>query len=101
VGGTLVPLGGHNPLEAARLERGVLFGPHTESFSPAYDALLAQNGGLRVASTREIAQAAQNLFADPAFSQEMGRAAAQASASLGGAVAKTFQTIEALLHARA
>lgn len=101
VGGTLVPIGGHNPLEAARLHCGPLFGPHTESFSQAYDTLLARHGGLRVGSTREIAEAAQSLFADPARAKAMGDAAALASAELGGAVAKTLATIEALLDARA
>jgi 3-deoxy-D-manno-octulosonic-acid transferase len=101
VGGTLVPIGGHNPLEAARLHCGVLFGPHTESFSQAYDALLAKHGGRRVASTREIAEAARDLFADPARAKAMGDAAAVASAELGGAVARTLKTIEALLDARA
>ncbi|MBS0279495.1 MAG: 3-deoxy-D-manno-octulosonic acid transferase [Proteobacteria bacterium] len=101
VGGTLVPIGGHNPLEAARLHCGPLFGPHTESFSQAYDTLLARHGGLRVGSTREIAEAAQSLFADPARARAMGDAAALASAELGGAVAKTLATIEALLDARA
>jgi 3-deoxy-D-manno-octulosonic-acid transferase len=100
VGGTLVPIGGHNPLEAARLHCGALFGPHTESFSQAYDTLLAKHGGQRVASTREIVEAAQNLLADPARAKAMGDAAAQASAELGGAVAKTLKTVEALLDAR-
>lgn len=101
VGGTLVPIGGHNPLEAARLHCGTLFGPHTESFSQAYDTLLAKHGGLRVASTREIVEAAQNLLGDPTRAKAMGDAAAQASAELGGAVAKTLKTVEALLDARA
>ncbi|MGN6517194.1 MAG: 3-deoxy-D-manno-octulosonic acid transferase [Rhizomicrobium sp.] len=101
IGGTLVPMGGHNPLEPARLNRGVLFGPHTESFPQAYDALLAAHGGMRVATAREIAQAAQDLFDDPALAKAMGEAAARAAADLGGAVAKTLSAVEALLDARA
>jgi len=101
VGGTLVPLGGHNPLEPARLHCGVLFGPHTESFSQAYDTLLAKGGGARVTATREIVQEAEKLFADPGRTKAMGIAAAQASADLGGAVARTFRAVEAMLDARA
>lgn len=101
IGGTLVPIGGHNPLEAARLHRGVLFGPHTQSFPQAYDMLLATHGGARVTSVREIAEAAQRLFADPAYNKALGDAAAKAAADLGGAVAKTLGAIEALLDARA
>ena len=101
VGGTLVPIGGHNPLEAARLDCAVLFGPHTESFPQAYDALLSAHGGIRVSSAHDIAHAAQRLFADPAGTKTMGEAAAKAAAALGGAVAKTLRTVEALLDARA
>jgi 3-deoxy-D-manno-octulosonic-acid transferase len=101
IGGTLVPMGGHNPLEPARLGRGVLFGPHTESFPQAYDALLAAGGAKRVGAAREIASAAQALFDDPARAKAMGEAAARAAADLGGAVAKTLAAVEALLDARA
>lgn len=101
IGGTLVPMGGHNPLEPARLHRGVLFGPHTESFPQAYDALLAANGAERVGTAREIAQAARRLLTDPAHAEAMGGAAARAAADLGGAVAKTITAVEALLDARA
>ncbi|HWA29537.1 MAG TPA: 3-deoxy-D-manno-octulosonic acid transferase [Rhizomicrobium sp.] len=101
VGGTLVPVGGHNPLEAARLHCGVLFGPHTQSFPQAYDTLLATHGGERVGSARDIAEAARKLFADPARAKTMGDAAAKAAADLGGAVAKTLKAVEALLDARA
>ena len=101
VGGTLVPIGGHNPLEAARLDCAVLFGPHTESFPQAYDALLTAHSGIRVSSAHDIAHAAQRLLADPAGTKTMGEAAAKAAAALGGAVAKTLRTVEALLDARA
>lgn len=101
IGGTLVPMGGHNPLEPARLNRGVLFGPHTESFPQAYDALLAAGGAERVTTAREIAAAAQTLLDDPVRAKAMGEAAAHAAADLGGAVAKTIMAVEALLDARA
>src|SRR5882762_349265 len=40
LGGTLVPLGGHNVLEPAALHCAVLAGPHTTSAPQTYDAVL-------------------------------------------------------------
>lgn len=101
IGGTLVPVGGHNPLEAARLHCGALFGPYTNSFPQAYDTLLAMHGGARVTSVRDIADAAHRLSAEPGDAKAMGDAAARAAVELGGAAAKTLRAVEALLDARA
>lgn len=46
MGGSLVPHGGQNPLEPARLSRTILHGPHIENFAVIYPAL-AQCGGAR------------------------------------------------------
>ncbi|MGI6655790.1 MAG: 3-deoxy-D-manno-octulosonic acid transferase [Desulfobulbus sp.] len=54
-GGSLVPMGGHNLLEAARWGRPVYFGPHVDSFQDAADLLLACGGGFIVADADELA----------------------------------------------
>ncbi len=46
IGGSLVPHGGQNPLEPARLSRAILHGPHIDNFAVIYPAL-AQCGGAR------------------------------------------------------
>jgi 3-deoxy-D-manno-octulosonic-acid transferase len=97
IGGSLIPHGGQNPLEPARLRCAVLAGPHTENFIASYDAILAAQGAGRVHSSREIASLAARLIADPAEARRMGEAAAQAAATLGGAVEKTRAAVEALL----
>lgn len=102
IGGSLVPHGGQNPLEPARLGCAVLAGPHTENFSRDYDAILAAQGEGRVHSCAEIAALAGRLLADPAAARELGAAAARGADMLGGAVEKTRAAIEDLLaHARA
>jgi 3-deoxy-D-manno-octulosonic-acid transferase len=102
IGGSLIPHGGQNPIEAARLCCAVLAGTHTENFTQAYGAIFAAQGAGRVTSASEIAAMAKRLIADPAEARTMGEAAAQAAAALGGAVAKTMGAIDALLpHARA
>lgn len=102
IGGSLIPHGGQNPLEAARLGCAVLAGAHTENFTQAYGAIFAAQGAGCVSSASEIAAMAKRLLTNPAETKTMGEAATQAAAALGGAVEKTMSAIEALLiHARA
>ncbi|MFL6688686.1 MAG: 3-deoxy-D-manno-octulosonic acid transferase [Alphaproteobacteria bacterium] len=97
VGGSLVRHGGQNPLEPARLERGVLAGPYTQNFATAYDAIFAAQGAGRVASSVEIAAIAERLLRSPNDAIEMGKAAAKAAQTLAGAVDRTLTAVETLL----
>jgi 3-deoxy-D-manno-octulosonic-acid transferase len=102
LGGSLVRHGGQNPLEAARLHCAVLAGPHTENFTPAYDAIFASQRSGRVSSSSDLAALAMRLIEAPAEALAMGDAAAKAAESLGGAVGRTRLAIEGLLaNARA
>jgi 3-deoxy-D-manno-octulosonic-acid transferase len=97
IGGSLVPHGGQNPLEPARLNCAVLAGPHTGNFTPAYDAIFAAQGGRRVTSTTDLTLIAKHLLENPSEARTMGEAAAAAALSLGGAVERTRVAIEGLL----
>ena len=101
VGGTLVPRGGHNPLEPARLHCAVMAGPHTFNSESAFDAVLNAQGIGRVTSSREIAALTERLLDDPEQAKALGDAAARGAASLGGAVEKTFAVVNALLASHA
>lgn len=101
IGGSLIPHGGQNPLEPARLGCAVLTGPHTENFTEPYGAILSAQGAGRVSSAPEIAAMAKRLIMNPAEAKAMGEAARAAAIALGGAVEKTIDAIEALLHAHA
>ncbi|MGH6876163.1 MAG: 3-deoxy-D-manno-octulosonic acid transferase [Rhizomicrobium sp.] len=102
MGGSLIPHGGQNPLEAAHLERAVMAGPHTCNFVSAYDAIFSAQGAGRVHNCAEIVDLAGRWLADPASVRAAGMAAAHAATALGGALEKTRAAIEALLvHARA
>jgi len=101
MGGSLVPHGGQNPLEAAKLSRAVLAGPHTENFAQPYEAIFAAQRVGSVSGATDIAALAGLLFADPAECARLGTLAKQAAAELGGALAKTHAAIEEMLtHAR-
>lgn len=98
VGGTLVPLGGHNPLEAARLRCAVLAGPHTFNSASAFRAVLEAQGMGRVSSSADIVSLASRFFSESEFVKAMGDAAARGAASLGGAVEKTYAAVRMLLR---
>ena len=101
LGGTLVPLGGHNVLEPAQLHCAVLVGPHTQSAPRAYDAVLEAQGFGRIASSADLAREAARLLSDSAAAQAAGDAAARGAASQSGAVERTLQALKSLFDARA
>jgi 3-deoxy-D-manno-octulosonic-acid transferase len=101
VGGTLVPMGGHNPLEPAKLHCAVLAGPHVSSAQSAYAAILEAQGFGCVTSSADIASQAARLLADPTATRAAGEAAAAGAARLSGAVMRTVAIVQDLRRARA
>ncbi|HEY0105507.1 MAG TPA: 3-deoxy-D-manno-octulosonic acid transferase [Rhizomicrobium sp.] len=101
VGGTLVPVGGHNPLEPAKLHCAVMAGPHSFNSQSAYAAVFAAQGKGLVRSSAEIAALAARLIENPAAAKALGEAAARGAAALGGAVEKTIAVVETFLDGHA
>nr|MBA2589657.1 3-deoxy-D-manno-octulosonic acid transferase [Alphaproteobacteria bacterium] len=101
LGGTLVPLGGHNVLEPAALHCAVLAGPNTANAAGAFEAVLeAQQFGL-VTSSADIAREAGRLLENPAMAMAAGDAAARGAATQSGAVARTVAALALSFDARA
>jgi 3-deoxy-D-manno-octulosonic-acid transferase len=94
MGGTLAPVGGHNPIEPAKLGAAILHGPHVHNATEIYAAVDEARGALMVKDSAGLARAVSRLLSDPALTRDMARAAADAVHALGGAVERTMQSIE-------
>ncbi len=98
VGGSLVPIGGHNVLEPAALSTPVLVGPHTFNFEEITRSLIEQGGAERVADSEQLGHDVLQLLRDPDKRQRMGRAAQQVFERERGAVGRIMQLIDTLLQ---
>ncbi len=90
VGGTLVPVGGHNLLEPAAAGVPVLFGPDTRHIEEPASQLEACAGGLRIADSASLSRALCELLGNPARAQVMGSKAREVSALMAGATGRVL-----------
>jgi 3-deoxy-D-manno-octulosonic-acid transferase len=97
VGGSLVPIGGHNLLEPAAMGLPVLTGPFTANGREIAQSLLTHGAALQVADASELAGALRRLLADPAERRRMGNIGRQIVESNRGSVARLLGLIEPLL----
>src|SRR5574341_1069856 len=97
VGGTLVPIGGHNLLEPAVWAKPVLFGPHTDNCAEIADLLSQGGGGVRVTDAETLAQQVIRVLNNPEDCTHMGQLAQQVIRQNQGAMLRTLEAIETLL----
>jgi 3-deoxy-D-manno-octulosonic-acid transferase len=97
VGGTLVPVGGHNLLEPALAAKPVLFGPHTEHQAEPARLLESAGAGFCAADGGRLTALLKDLLADPARARSVGALALKTARSLQGAVARTETLLAPLL----
>lgn len=99
VGGSLVPIGGHNLLEPSGLGLPVLTGPSCFNGREIAQLLLARGAALEVKSAEELGAALQRLMADPAARERMGAIGKEIIAANRGSVARLLAIIEPWLPA--
>src|SRR6266481_1841378 len=75
VGGSLVPVGGHNVLEPARVASAIVVGPHTANAADVVQRLLTGRGALRVESAEALAWTLDHLLANPEEAIAIGQRA--------------------------
>ncbi len=96
VGGSLVPRGGHNPLEPARFGVPVLMGPSYENFREIVTQMLELNA-IRIAGKESLAVTLTSLLGDGRAMGERGRVY---FASQTGATERTVEALTALIRSR-
>jgi 3-deoxy-D-manno-octulosonic-acid transferase len=101
VGGSLVPVGGHNVLEPAMRGKPVLVGPHMSNFREGAELLQRSGGGLVVKDGPELLRELTRLLEDRDLARRMGEAARHAFAGRQGAVSATLDLVAAHLWPRA
>ena len=99
-GGSLVPLGGQNILEAAVWGKPVLYGPSMEDFQDAKELLDKTGGGIQVADGTELAEKVDYFFRHPEEARRIGRLARQAVQFHKGAARKHADALRDLLAKR-
>ena len=97
VGGTLVPIGGHNLLEPAQWAKPVLFGLYTDHCAEIADLLIQAGGGRRVLQAEDLTQQVIALFSNDEERERMGRSARQVVEQNQGALQRTLDAIDRLL----
>ena len=101
VGGSLVPHGGQNILEAAQFARPVVVGPYMQNFRDITHAFRAAGALRQVASGAELFAALAQLFDDPIAAAAMGQAGRQLLEANRGATERVLEAVAALLPAPA
>ncbi len=94
VGGTLVPVGGHNVMEPALSHVPVCFGRYTQNVGEAAQALIESGGGLLVDDGTELLSGFQK-FLDSDLAREAGNRAYDSVVSMRGATERTVQQVVA------
>lgn len=100
VGGSLLPLGGQNLIEAAAAGCPMLLGPHTFNFAEAADKAVERGAALRVADAGAMAAEAARLRQDPAARAAMRLAGLAFAAENQGATRRLLSLLPATLDQR-
>ena len=97
IGGSLLPLGGQNLIEALIMNKPVLIGPHTFNFAQASQAATEAGVAERVNDSQSLAKALKELFTDNNKKQAMVKAIAGFSEKNQGATVRAMVLIKQVL----
>jgi 3-deoxy-D-manno-octulosonic-acid transferase len=94
VGGSLLPLGGQNLLEACAIGRPVIVGPHTFNFEEATEGAIQAGAALRVADASALTGTVASLFGNPGRREAMAEAGIRFTQKHRGATERTMAMLK-------
>jgi 3-deoxy-D-manno-octulosonic-acid transferase len=98
VGGSLVPIGGHNPLEPLFFGKCILFGPHMFNFLEISSRLIEAGGAIQVSGKEDLFSQLKRLLFDEVAREEVGKKGRQFLQKHQGATERMFEEIRPLLN---
>jgi len=98
VGGSLVPVGGHNMLEPAILSLPVISGPYLHNSVEISDLLLKAGGMVKINDSQELAQCVIQWFTSPQERKQIGMRGKEVVEKNRGAVNKIIELIALNMH---
>jgi len=98
IGGSLVPTGGHNPLEPAVWGVPVLSGPHVFNFDEVYDEMTEAGAARLAADSAELRVAVAAWLDEPDFAIAAGNAGREVVERNRGATARTVSALVELVQ---
>ena len=94
IGGSLLPLGGQNLLEACAVGRPVVVGPHTFNFEDATRGAIEAGAAIRVSDTEELGNTIDQLLRDSNRRLAMSEAGKRFTDAHRGATEKTLKLLK-------
>jgi 3-deoxy-D-manno-octulosonic-acid transferase len=100
MGGSFVEgIGGHNPLEPARLGRAIVTGPHTFNATDVYAQMFAEVAAIEAKDAEALTRHIRGLLDNPMIARRIGGAALAYANRQGAALAAALKLLEPLLPA--
>jgi 3-deoxy-D-manno-octulosonic-acid transferase len=94
MGGSLIPHGGQNPIEAIKFGAAIVHGPHVSNFADTYEELDRDGGAVRVNDAGQLAPQIDAWLQDSASRDAIAARAKRYVNDLGGALDRTLAVLE-------
>ena len=99
IGGSLIPHGGQNLLEPARLDCAVVHGPHMENFRAVVAEMTDAGASIEAGNAQDIAEAVASLLDDTALRAERVEAARRIATAKDGVIDAVMEELGPFIEA--
>jgi 3-deoxy-D-manno-octulosonic-acid transferase len=100
IGGSLVPDGGHNPLEPAAFGKPIFFGPYMDDFTEIASDLLEKDAAITCHDEDEIFEILKKLLVNESLQNKMGQAAQELVLQHRGVTRRHIEIIQFIVDSK-